>query len=124
LGVAARHGKPSGLSEARMSAAEASWFIRRVVGPMPASRTMAREPLCANHSRSGCRGQLTRAIGATPASRTKEPDSSAGARKVPLQRFVPNGEIIVPVEAALDLAPQARKRQRQKGPLRIPRRDI
>jgi hypothetical protein len=31
LGVAARHGKPSGLSEARMSANEASWFIRRVV---------------------------------------------------------------------------------------------
>lgn len=31
LGVAARHGKPSGLSEARMSANEASWFIRRAV---------------------------------------------------------------------------------------------
>jgi hypothetical protein len=31
LGVAARHGRPSGLSEARMSANAASWFIRRVV---------------------------------------------------------------------------------------------
>jgi hypothetical protein len=33
------------------------------------------------------------------------------ARGVPLQRFVPNGEIVVPVEAALDLAPQKGKRR-------------
>jgi hypothetical protein len=32
-------------------------------------------------------------------------------RAVPLQGFVPNGEIIVPVEAALDLAPQKGKRK-------------
>jgi hypothetical protein len=30
---------------------------------------------------------------------------------VPLQRPVPNGEIVVPVEAALDLAPQKGKRR-------------
>lgn len=45
-------------------------------------------------------------------------------REVPLQRFVPNGEIIVPVEAALDLAPQARKKPRTYGQIRVPRRDI
>jgi hypothetical protein len=32
-------------------------------------------------------------------------------RAVPLQRFVPNGEVIVAVEASLDLAPQARKQR-------------
>lgn len=32
---------------------------------------------------------------------------------VPLQRPVPNGEIVVPVEAALDLAPQKEKRRNQ-----------
>lgn len=31
LGVAARHGKPTGLAKARMSANDASWFVRRVV---------------------------------------------------------------------------------------------
>lgn len=43
---------------------------------------------------------------------------------VPLQRFVPNGEIVVPVEAALDLAPQARKRRPSYGQIRVPRRDV
>lgn len=45
-------------------------------------------------------------------------------RAIPLQRFVPNGEIIVPVEAALDLAPQARKQRPSYKQIRIPRRDI
>ncbi len=31
LGLSARHGKPSGLAEARMTTKEASWFVRRVV---------------------------------------------------------------------------------------------
>ncbi len=31
LGISARHGKPSGLAEARMTTKEASWFVRRVV---------------------------------------------------------------------------------------------
>lgn len=31
LGVSARHGKPSGLTKARMTTQEASWFVRRVV---------------------------------------------------------------------------------------------
>ena len=31
LGHSARHGKPSGLKEARMTTKEASWFVRRVV---------------------------------------------------------------------------------------------
>jgi hypothetical protein len=31
LGVSARHGKPSGLTKARMTTKEASWFVRRVV---------------------------------------------------------------------------------------------
>jgi hypothetical protein len=44
--------------------------------------------------------------------------------EVPLQRFVPNGEIIVPVEAALDLAPQARKRTHAYQPLRAPLEDV
>jgi hypothetical protein len=43
---------------------------------------------------------------------------------VPLQRFVPNGEIIVPVEAALDLAPQAKKRRPSYKQIRVPRRDL
>jgi hypothetical protein len=30
LGVRARHGRPSGLTQARMTAKEASWFVRRV----------------------------------------------------------------------------------------------
>ena len=52
------------------------------------------------------------------------PPGSQGLGAIPLQRFVPNGEIIVPVEAALDLAPQARKKPRSYGQIRIPRRDI
>jgi hypothetical protein len=43
---------------------------------------------------------------------------------IPLQRFVPNGEIIVPVEASLDLAPQARKPRPSYKQIRVPRRDI
>jgi hypothetical protein len=31
LGLAARHGKPMGLAEARMTTKEASWFVRRIV---------------------------------------------------------------------------------------------
>jgi hypothetical protein len=31
LGISARHGKPSGLAEARMTTSEASWFVRRIV---------------------------------------------------------------------------------------------
>jgi hypothetical protein len=45
-------------------------------------------------------------------------------RAIPLQRFVPNGEIVIPVEAALDLAPQARKRHLSYKQIRVPRRDI
>jgi hypothetical protein len=44
--------------------------------------------------------------------------------KVPLQRFVPNGEIIVPVEAALDLAPQAENQDHAYRPLSVPRTDV
>jgi hypothetical protein len=43
---------------------------------------------------------------------------------IPLQRFVPNGEIIVPVEAALDLAPQAEKQDHAYRPLSVPRTDV
>ncbi len=32
-------------------------------------------------------------------------------KAIPLQRYVPNGEIVFPIEAALDFAPQARKRR-------------
>ena len=45
-------------------------------------------------------------------------------KAIPLQRFVPNGEIIVPVEATLDLAPQAKKRRPSYKQIRVPRRDI
>jgi hypothetical protein len=38
-------------------------------------------------------------------------DPALSVKAIPLQRFVPNGEIIVPVEAALDFAPQAGKRR-------------
>jgi hypothetical protein len=31
LGLGARHGKPTGLTEARMTTKEASWFVRRIV---------------------------------------------------------------------------------------------
>jgi len=51
-------------------------------------------------------------------------DPALSVKAIPLPRFVPNGEIIVPVEAALDLAPQARKKPRTYGQIRIPRRDI
>jgi hypothetical protein len=44
--------------------------------------------------------------------------------EVPLQRFVPNGEIIVPVEAALDLAPQAGNQDHAYRPLSVPRTDV
>jgi hypothetical protein len=46
------------------------------------------------------------------------------ADEIPLQRFVPNGEILVPVEAALDLAPQAEKQDHAYRPLSVPRRDV
>jgi hypothetical protein len=39
------------------------------------------------------------------------PLGTVGACEIPLQRFVPNGEIVVPVEAALNLAPQKGKRR-------------
>lgn len=42
---------------------------------------------------------------------------------IPLPRSAPNGEIIVPVEAALDFAPQARKRRHVYEPLRAPMED-
>lgn len=48
----------------------------------------------------------------------------AQAGLIPLQRFVPSGEIIVPVEAALDLAPQAKKQRPSYKQIRVPRRDI
>jgi hypothetical protein len=44
--------------------------------------------------------------------------------EVPLPRFAPSGVIIVPVEAALDFAPQARKPPSSYKQIRIPRRDI
>ena len=43
---------------------------------------------------------------------------------VPLPGSAPNGEIILPVEAALDFAPQARKRRHAYEPLRAPMEDI
>lgn len=43
---------------------------------------------------------------------------------IPLPRSAPSGEIIVPVEAALDFAPQARKGHDLHGQVRVPRRDI
>jgi hypothetical protein len=46
-----------------------------------------------------------------------------GYRLIPLPRSAPNGEIIVPVEAALDFAPQARKRRHVYEPLRAPLED-
>lgn len=61
------------------------------------------------------------------ASDQKEDGAEALVRlgiEVPLPRSAPNGEIIVPVEAALDFAPQARKAPDVHGQVRVPRRDI